>query len=796
MVYWLRSVRSLLRYWKLTAISVFSLAIAMALGVLALSVSNTLLILQPAAADPNRLVMIYEHSPDEAIDQVSYPDYQYFREHNRVFTDIAAAPNSIGINDDLNFSGHEVKVVTRPVSENYFAVMGLRPFLGRFFAPGDDKSANSLAVMTWSCWKRLGADPHIAGKVVAGQTIVGVTPKEFTGAFYGVNGDLFTNLHGAANAASFNDRAAHRLMLIARLKPGVTKARAQAELAALSGQLATAYPKEDKGRSAVVTRATLLPPDALPDLEWITAILMALVLLVLLIASANVGNLLLATAIARRQEAAIKLALGAPRGRLIREFLRESALICIAGGMAGYAIAVAVAARFSDFTIVFPMWGAFSFGAPLRFDGPVLAFALLLVAGATLATGLPPALYASSPSIAPVIGGEAAAGGVRKSARRNALVIVQVAVCTLVLTGMGLGLRNLYNLRHADLGFSARNLVAQTMYLEAEGYDEPRAKQFRETARAAVSAIPGVESVAITKDLPLFGSSPLPVRFSERPKVTDIAHTIVDANYFRTLGIKLLAGRPFDGSDHENGPRVAIINHKMAEMFWPGRDPVGKQFLAGAPLRAVTVVGIAADGKYDDIDEGPRPFVYLPLSQNYGGGVTLIARTHGDPHLWIQTLAKTMRGLGLKVLVSPATFEDWMNLNLIGERVAAIGAGILSALGLLLAIIGLAGSISYSVGQRRKELGIRIALGARRWQLLQMVLRETAVVAGAGIGFGLLLGIAATIALRSQLYRVGAVEWAVLIPAGAAMLALSLLTACISARPGLSADPIEAVRHV
>ncbi len=792
----LRPARSLRRYWKLTAIAVFSLSIAMALGVLALSVSYTALLLPPAASAADRLVMIYERSPDEGIGQFSYPDYQYLREHNHVFTDIAAAPNSVGINENIDDQGRTIKVITRPVSENYFAVLGIRPYLGRFLSPGDDKSGVSTAVMTWSCWKRLGSDRQIVGKQISGPTIVGVAPPDFKGTFFGVNGDLLTNFHENGGQAWVMERETRRLVLTARLKPGVTRAQAQAEMTALSGQLASAYPKEDKGRSAIVTRATLLPPNAIPDAEWMAALLVAMTLLVLLIACANVANLLLALAVGRRQEAAIKLAIGAPRGRLIREFLGESLLLCAISGVIGYAMAAAVVARFADFTMVLPMWGVFSFGLNLRLDGPVICFSLALVAIASLATGLAPALYASSPALSQILGGEIAVGGTRKNVRRNALVIVQVAVCTWVLFGTGLCERSLYNLRHADLGFSARNLMAVNVFARAEGYDEPaRGKEFYNNLRRTVSALPGVQSVTLTTDLPLLGSGIIPVQMSDNPKPVPVGHIVVDNAYFATIGLPILAGRAFDASDRENGPPVAVINRKMAEMFWPGRSALGKTVMVEKPARQITVIGVAANSKYDDIDEAPQPFLYYALNQNYRESINVLARTRGDPKLWLSAFRKSLHDLGLKIMIDPIAFETWVNLNLFGERMTALGVAIFSALGLLLAMIGLLGAVSYSVGERKKELGIRVALGARPGQLLGMVLRQTAAVAGAGIAIGVLLGVAATEALQSQLYRVGAVEWTVLLPVGAAMMALSLAMAYVSARPWLKVDPMEAVRH-
>ena len=267
----------------------------MALGVVALSVSNTFLLLPPAASEPDRLVKIYTRTPTEAIGGVSYLDYKYYRENNRVFTDIAALPNSIGVNASFS-DGREIKVVVRPVSDNYFAVMGLRPYLGRLFAPGDDSVAKPVAVMTYPCWKRMGADPNISGKEIAGFTIVGVAPREFTGSFFGFTGDLLTSL--PRSDPDFTKRDRRGVVLLARLKPGITRKQAQADMSALSGQLASAFPKEDKDVTAVVTRATLLPPSD-PDVEFGFAVLIGFVLLVLLVACANVANLLLAVAVGR-----------------------------------------------------------------------------------------------------------------------------------------------------------------------------------------------------------------------------------------------------------------------------------------------------------------------------------------------------------------------------------------------------------------------------------------------------------------------------------------------------------------
>ena len=792
----IRSVRILRKHWKLSAIGVFSLSIAMGLGVMSLSVSNTMLFLPPAAPAADRLVVIQGRSAEAAIEQISYPDYRYYRENNHVFTDVAAAPNSISLNGDSNFAGREIKVLSRPVSENYFAVMEIRPFLGRLFAVGDDESRTPIAVMTYACWERLGSDPNIVGKVLVKRTIVGVTPKDFTGSFYGLNGDLLIPLSESEYTATWRtQRDARRLFLLARLKPGVSRRKAQAEMATLSGQLASAYPKEDKGRSVVIARATLLPPDAVATAEMVAAILMALVLLVLLIGCANVANLLLAVAVGRRQEAAIKLALGASRRRLMQEFMKEGAIICAASGALGYGIASAVISRYSVLRVDLATLGEFSLSLDLHLDATVIVFTIALMLIAIVATGLAPALYASSPNLAQVMGGEVVVGGTRKGIRRNALVIVQVGICTLVLVGMGLCQRNLYNLRHVDPGFPARNLVAVQVYPKSEGSSEAQGKERYGRLRTAVSALPGVESVSLASDLPLLGESAVPVQFPDLGKQVRISHAVVDADYVATFGIPVLNGRAFNSGDREGSQEVVVINRKMAEMFWRGMNPVGKAVMLGDPARKAIVVGVVANGKYLDLNEPERPFIYSALSQHYQAGFNIVASTKGDPHLWVEPLAQTMRAFGLTVVAQPITFDAWMNLTLLPERITAGFVGTLSALGLLLAIVGLFGAISYSVSERRKELGIRIALGARPWQLLGMVLRQTLLVAGSGVAIGILLGVGATALFRSRFFGIAAVEWSVLVPVGAAMLTVSLLVAYLSARPWVTIDPMEAVRH-
>jgi hypothetical protein len=304
-----------------------------------------------------------------------------------------------------------------------------------------------------------------------------------------------------------------------------------------------------------------------------------------------------------------------------------------------------------------------------------------------------------------------------------------------------------------------------------------------------------VEAVTLASGLPLFDNPEVPVEIPDTEKKIQVGHVVVDNDYFSTLGVRLLSGRVFDSRDREKSPEVIVINRKMAEMFFPGRDPVGRTLRLDQPALTATVIGVAADGKYDDLDEDPKPFFYYSLEQHYQDSVNVILRTRGNPALLTEPLARAMHGVGFKAPIQPATFDDLMNLTLLAERITAAIVAALSGLGLALAIVGLAAAISYSVSERRKELGIRVALGAGRWQLLQMILRQTGVIAGVGIAAGILLGVGGTVLLKSQFFGISAVEWTVLLPVAADVLAVSLAVAYVSARPWINVDPMEAVRH-
>jgi putative ABC transport system permease protein len=414
---------------------------------------------------------------------------------------------------------------------------------------------------------------------------------------------------------------------------------------------------------------------------------------------------------------------------------------------------------------------------------------------------LTPAIWASSTNVAGALSGEAVVGGRRKGFIRNALLVIQVAVCTLVVVGVGLCLRSLHNLQNVNLGFSARNLVAVMVDPQSNGLSELQGLNLYRELKQSASQLYGVQSSSLALEFPLIDDQwPADevhiegARDGSQQQV-QIASNVVDGSYFATLGIPLLAGRSFEPSDAKNAPEVVVINHKMAETYWPGENPIGKHMRIQNGNRVVTVVGVAGDGKYGSLDEPMHPVIYYAMGQHYLPQLLLIVRTQGSPHLWAQPMSQMVRSLGLRVDTPPFTSDDVMHFTLLVPLVTLRVVSSLGALALMLAILGLYGAIFYSVNERKKEIGIRVALGAQPFRLIKMFLRQTAIVSGVGVSVGLLLGIAATILFRSQFYEVRAVELHVLLPVALAMALISMAIAYLAARPWIKVNPLEAIRH-
>jgi predicted permease len=803
------SLRILRKRWRLTSIAIFSLAIAMAASAVGFSIFNTLLLRPPAVPAPEQLASVYTTTPTEEFSGTNYDDYKYYRDNNHVFSDVLAFPYSIAVHP-ISYEGHIKSGLMNAVSDNYFSVLGVRPILGRMFRRGEDDKPSALAVLSYSYWKWLGADPNIVGKTVTVErvplTIIGVAPKSFVGTIFSDLPDVWYPL---SIDASLNhqaqdwraDRTAHYLGLMGRLKPRVTRPQALADMQMLSKQLAAAYPATNKDRVAQLTETTMLPVDSVSSARIISGIILAIVALVLFAACSNVANLLLALASARRHEILVRAAMGATRARLIRELLLDSSLLAAGGGMLGFFLACVGLRQLMQFKPYFPGIGLLPLTIDFRPDWRVATVTVALVFVTGLATGLVPGLYSCSPNLAGALSGEIAVGGTRKGRIRNVLVAIQVAVCTVVLIGVGLCFQSRNNLQHVNLGFSARNVAILTVDLRSNGYSEEQGRSMYSRMRQAAAQIYGVESSGLASDLPVSGNGghDEQVRVEGSPatsqQAASIASVAVDENYFSTLGIPVLAGRVFAAADTAKGPTVIVINHLMAEKYWPGQNPIGKTARIESGNQVVTVVGVVGDGKYIDIDEPARPFMYFDLNQRYQAVVYLMARTQGNPHQWLTPISDALEKLNSQLFFQTLTMDDWMDLTLYAARITLVCTCAFGALAFILAAVGLYGAVFYSVSERKKELGIRVALGAAPRDLWKMILRQTTVVTATGVGLGIIGGTIASTLVRSQLYGIHPVEWSVFLAVGVTMGVMTILTAYSAARPWIEADPMESVRH-
>jgi predicted permease len=442
--------------------------------------------------------------------------------------------------------------------------------------------------------------------------------------------------------------------------------------------------------------------------------------------------------------------------------------------------------------------GPFPITIDFRPDLTVMAATAALVFAVGFATGLVPGLY-STPNLAGALSGEIAIGGTRKGRIRDSLVAVQIAVCTLVFIGVGLCFQSLNSLRHVNLGFATRNIAILTAPLESVSEDQGRQlyTKIRETAAQTY----GVESVSLAGDIPVSQNEGsvehIRVADSSAPGAAgeSVAFVMVDESYFSTLGIPLLTGRGFTSADTLKTPELLIVNHFMAEKYWPGQSPLGKTVQIENGHRVAAVVGVVADGKYVDIDEPSRPFMYFDLNQHYQPAIYLLARTKGAPRQWLAPLSEALQKVVPGLFFMTMTIDDWLDFALFVPRITLFCIVGFGGLAFMLATAGLYGAVFYSVSERKKELGIRAALGARPRDLWNMILRQTSMVTAAGVGLGMLGGIIASVLVRSFLYGIHSVEWTVFAAVALTMGLITVLTAYSAARPWLHTDPMESVRH-
>src|SRR5580704_9933549 len=696
------------------------------------------------------------------------------------------------------------------VSANYFDAIGVHPILGRGFVPGEDvgRNAHPVTVISYQLWKgRFKGDPQIIGKTQrlnnVVHTIVGVMPEGFYGTFVGWAMQFWVpaSMEEIFEAGGYKleDRGARWIESYVRLKPGVTREQAQQEISAIAKRLETDYPASNRGRGIQLWPLWHTPFNNAHTLLPTLGIMLAVVVFVLLIACANVGNLLLVRSFARRHEMTVRVAVGANRGRLLQQLVTEGLILSVAAATGG--LLFAHWCRHA-LVLLFPARAGVAMTLPGEIDWRVLALSAGVCLVTTLLLGLVPAMQTGKIDLAGAMKSEMSGvvgGGRGRSWLRSSLVVLQVSLSFLLLVGAGLLMLSLDRIRNLDPGFTTRGVLFTAVDLRGAGYDAVRAKTFDDELLGRVQAFPGVESAALARDVPLsygsFSSSAIAVDGYQAPpeEQAEVEYNQVGPGYFATMGIPLISGREFTRADNETAALVAVVNDVMAAQYWRGDDPVGKRLQVKG--RWLQVVGVARVSKYRSVRENPRPFFYVPFRQDFSVGATLNIRTHMPADTIATELAREVHALDANLApYELISLQEQMDRSTSPQRVAVTLLGILGGLALLLATVGLYAVMSYTISQGTREFGLRMALGAGAWTLLRQVLSRGLALTGIGVLLGVVVALATTRLLGNLLYRVSPLDPAAFGSALVVMAVASLAACFWPAWRATRTDPARALR--
>jgi predicted permease len=821
----MQDVRYALRWLRrspgFAAVAILSLGLGVGVNTAMFSLVDALVFKPLPVREPGSLVDVFTSSADgDEYATSSWPDYVDLQARNSVFDEMTAyspifAPLALGERSRL--------VMGQIVTGNHFSMLGLQPQLGRLLTSADDApSAERVVVLSHRMWQsEFGGSPGALGQTLTLRglpyTIIGVARPDFRGVVPLLTPELWvpmaqaeevepvgiTSVMPGPGRTRLERRGMRWLFVKGRLKPGVSAQAAHANIALLGQQLATAHSQTNKTQqmSAVPTsEVRMLVPQAGGVLSLGAAGLMGVVGLVLLIACANVAGMLLARAAARRREISVRLAVGASRGRLIRQLLVEGAVLGLLGATAAVGCAWLVIRGLTTIELPLPV----QLVLDIDLDWRVLAFAVVAAAGSGMLASLVPALKAAAPSLVADLRGEIPAGrvGRRRVALRDALVVAQVAFTAVLLVAAGLLLRSLAESQRADVGFRPEGLAVLSFDTDMVRYEPERGERFWEQALERVRALPGVTAAATaTPSVPFefnFSNQELFVdsrSYAEGQRGEVIENSAASAGYVETLGLRVLEGRAFEASDRQDTPLVALVNETMARRFWNGESAVGHTFTAANTTRTYRIVGVVSNHKIHGVLEGPIPYVYFASAQRPTRYHALMARTPGDANEVLVRMRRELLAMepGL-VFVGNGTMANNLTMSLLPARVGAWLVTGFGALGTLLAAIGLYGVIAFSVSRRTREIGVRMAIGARPGSVLAMVLRQGFALAAAGVAIGGVLAAGLAVTLSGLLYGITPADPLAWSLAVATLLLAAAVANLVPARRAMRVEPMAALR--
>ena len=800
-------IRTLRKSPGFAVIAVLTLALGIGANTTIFSwINSTLLNPIPGANHTSNLASLMMGTDPTDPNVFSYPDFLDLRDRNHSFSGLAAY-NLRTVN--LTGNGKPERIWGSLVSANYFDVLGLKPVLGRGFvaADGETPGAAPYVVISYRLWAtHFGADRGIIGHTINlnehAYTIIGVTPPLFQGSQTGLRIELWTPLMMQAQLVSshdrLHDRGANWLMLIGRLRNGITFSRAQADASDVLRQLVHDFPGDHRGRQQLLVSPLWRAPFGANAYSYVfLPMLMAIAGVVLLLACANVANLLLVRSVARQREIAIRLSLGANRGRLVRQMMVESGILALCGGVFAAFLTVWTSSLYAKFMPQTEL----PLSLEVHTDGRVLAAAVVISVVTALIFGTLPALRSTRLEPSAVLKQEAtsSSSGLHKARLASGLVVAQVSLSLLLLVCAGLFIRAFRSTQKFDLGFNADHVLLASFDLFPSGYKRDDGMAFQRQLLAKLQAVPGVESVSLADWVPLgFATNSTTVEAQGyQPQLNesmDISDAGVGPDYFKALRIPINSGRAFTFEDTDKTQHVAVVNEAFAARYWPGQNAIGKRLHAEGDW--FTVVGIAANTQVNDLSETPVPFVYLPLLQDYSHMTTIHARVSGEPLVFTSAIENAVHELNNDLPVfDVSTLKTRVQVVGTNERIAASFVGCFGALALTLAAIGIYGVIAYTTRQRTHEIGIRMALGAQHGEIFNLVLGQGLRLTAIGVAIGLAVSLLLTRFLRGLLFGVTTTDpMTFTIVLG--LLGSAAFAACyLPARRATQVDPMESLRH-